>query len=153
MRPTVRFPSLAPAAVACLASEPAAVPRVRVNLGELAAQIAGNNLKLRTLEAELHEQGEWNAERLCPRIRRLEVLVIRQNDLQTFREMVTERDRALVGWLESPRGAISEAAARLFETRSRVSGPEFHGTEVQRYTELRKLRELSSRLAQLATRK
>ncbi len=152
MRPAVRFPSLDPPASAHLVSEPSQKPRVKVNLGELAAQIAGSNFNLRALEAELHKPGEWNAEQLRPLVGRLEVLVIRQTDLGTFRTMVPERDRPLLGWLESPRRAIAEASARLFETRSRVSGQDFTGTETQRYIELRELRAMSSKLAELATK-
>ena len=126
--------------------------RIAERVAELAAQITGNNLSLQALEAELRKPGEWNAKQLQPLVDRLEVLVTRQDDLGTFRAMVPERDRPLLGWLESPRGAISQAAARLYETRSRVSGQLFTGSEAERYIEMRDLRAMSSKPAKLATK-
>lgn len=127
-----------------------AVPAGRINLDELSARIAGANLALRALEAELDEQRPWNARRLRSLIDRLEILVVRSNDLATFRGLLSPQERALVGRLESPQPAISLLAARIFEARTHAAGPDFTGTPSRRRAELRRLDELSRRLAELA---
>jgi len=123
---------------------------VRVNLSELSARIAGSNLTLRALEAELDERGEWNATRLAPLLQRLKVLVVLHNDLKLCREVVPAGQRVLVGRLESPRSGVSLMGTRIFDARTLASGAEFRGTEAQREAELRALDELSRQLAQLS---
>ncbi|MBN2473805.1 MAG: hypothetical protein JXB62_04315 [Pirellulales bacterium] len=134
-------------------TEPAAQvaePAVQVNVRELAAHIAGANLAFRALEAELDRPQQWTARQLGPLVDRLKNLVIRKNDLATFRELITDRQLAAAGRLESPRAAISLLAAKIYEARSRAAGPEFSGTEAARRAELRHLDELSRELARLA---
>jgi hypothetical protein len=126
--------------------------RVEVNVGELAARVAGYNLSLRALEADLSGEAAWDAKRLQPLVCRLEILIIRQNDLNMFRDMLSEPDRALVGWLESPRGAISKVAECLFDARNRTLGADYSGNEAQRQAELLLLDALSRKVAEVADR-
>jgi len=128
------------------------LPAVRVNLDELAANIAGVNLSLRALEAELDTPGPWNARQLASIIDRLKIIVIRCDDLTLFREIVAEGKRVEPGRLASPRAAISRIAARIFEARSQAAGPEFAGADAERRAELQRLDDLSRRLAALAPR-
>ncbi len=133
------------------ASQPS--PPHRVNLAELAVRVAGSNLALQALEAELEESRRWNARRLGPLVDRLEILVMRRNDLALFHQLISARERARVGRLESPQVAISRLAARIFEARTRAGGPGFLGSEAQRRAELRQLDELSRQLAEMASHK
>jgi hypothetical protein len=132
---------------------PSVRPPHRVNLAELATRIAGTNLALQALEAELEEDQPWDARRLGPLVDRLGRLVIRRNDLAVFYELVSPRERTRVGRLDSPQRAISRLAARIFEARTRASGPDFTGSQSQRQAELRELDELSAQLAEMASPK
>jgi hypothetical protein len=123
---------------------------VEVNLDELTAQIAGANLALRALEAKLDEQRQWNARRLGPLVDQLGRLVIRNNDLATFRKLISTQQRAPVGQLESPRAAITRLAALIHQARNHASGPDSGGTKADRQAELYHLDELSRALAELA---
>jgi hypothetical protein len=132
---------------------PPARPPHRVNLAELATRIAGTNLALQALEAGLEEDHPWDARRLGPLVDRLGILVMRRSDLAVFYGVVSPQERARVGRLDSPQRAISRLAARIFEARTHASGPDFTGNEAQRQAELRELDELSSQLAEMASRK
>ncbi len=139
---------------------PAAYPAVsqspkphRVNLAELGSRIAGLNLTLQTLEVQLDENHGWNARRLGPLVDRLALLVIRRNDLAVFHELISSRERAMVGRLESSQATISQLAARIFQARNRAAGPGFIGTQAQRRAELEALDDLSRQLAEMASRK
>lgn len=123
---------------------------VRVDVAGLATRIAGCNLALRTVEAELDEKGPWNALRLGPMLDRIKILTIRRNDLNLFREAVSEEQRASLKRLESPKGLISQFAARIFEARTHATGPDFKGSDAKRQAELQRLEELSRGLAELA---
>jgi len=129
---------------------PADLSAVHVNLDELAANIAGLNLSLRALEAELDRPGRRNARQLTPMVDRLKIIVIRYDDLKLFREIAAEGQRVRPGRLASPRAAISRLAARIFEARSHAAGLEFAGAEAERRAELQRLDGLSRRLAALA---
>ena len=63
--PPVRLPASSGVEVAS-AEPPERPPEVRVNLDELAASIAGTNLALDALEAELDRGHPWDARRLGP---------------------------------------------------------------------------------------
>jgi hypothetical protein len=140
-------------AVAQAAEPRRAMSSVRVNLDELSARIAGNNLALQALAAELDQQRAWSARELDPLVHRLSGLVLQKSDLEMFREVISPREQALVGRLESPRAVISQVGGRIFEARSRASGPAFAGTEAQRRAELEQLDRLSRKLAGLAAGK
>lgn len=133
--------------------QPPARPPHRVNLAELAARVAGSNLALQALEAELEEDRRWDARRLGPLVDRLGILVMRRDDLALFHRLISVRERARVGGLESPQAAISRLAARIFEARTRAAGPGFLGSEAQRRAELRELDALSRQLAEMASQK
>lgn len=139
-------------------AEPAKEPKapseehVQVNVEELSARIAGINLALRTLEAQLDEKREWNADELDRILNRLDILVLRQKDLNLFRELVTPAEQAKAGQIESPRQAITALAARIVAVRNRIRSSET-GAESERQASLKQLDDLSDRLAALATEK
>jgi hypothetical protein len=126
---------------------------VKVNLEELTAQIAGNNLTLRTLSSELDDKGPWDAGRLEKIIRRLDVLVVKQQDLALFVELVTPAQRALAGRIDSPKQVISQLAARIVEARTHAQAEDFRGSQSQRQAELDRLDALSARLGKMAVEK
>jgi len=132
-----------------LADEPPA-GSVQVDVAALAARIAGCNLAFRTVEAELDEKSEWNAQRLGPILNRVNLLTIRRNDLNLFRETVPEEQRISLKRLESPKSLIAQLGARIFEARSHANGANFKGSDAERQAELQRLEELSRRLAELA---
>lgn len=134
-----------------LADEPPA-GSVQVNVAGLAARIAGCNLAFRTVEAELDEKGDWNAQRLGPMLDRVNLLTICRNDLNLFREIVPEEQRISLKRLESPKSLIAQLGGRIFEARSRANGPNFKGSDAERQAELQRLEELSRRLAELASK-
>jgi hypothetical protein len=127
--------------------------QVQVDLQGLAARIAGVNLALRTLEGELEEKHEWSAEQLHGVLSRLDILMLRQKDLGLFRDLVPPREQAKAGAIESPRQALAALAARIAEARSRLRGAEADGGDAACRTALRRLDELSDRLAVLASEK
>jgi hypothetical protein len=127
--------------------------QVQVDLPGLAARIAGVNLALRTLEGELEEKHEWSADQLHGVLSRLDILMLRQKDLGLFRDLLPPRERAKAGAIESPRQALAGLAARIAEARSRLRGPEADGGDAARPAALRRLDELSDRLAVLASEK
>ena len=141
--------SLPPIAVAGQPGERSGRGRARVNVEELAARVAGHNLALQGLEAELDEQQDWNAQRLAPLVERLRRLVTRSGDLTLFCELISQRDRATVGELESPRNLIAQSGARIFEARTRATTADFPGTDTQQRTELEQLDRLSRALAEM----
>jgi len=130
------------------AAEPSPDGEVQVNFEELAARIAGCNLALKALEAELDEKGPWNAGRLEPLAKRLQVLVVRRGDLELFRCLAPEEMQATLGKLDWPKAAIAQLGARIFEARRAVESPDFSGTPEERELELKRLDAVSRRLAE-----
>ena len=124
--------------------------QVAVNIEELTAQIAGNNLALRTIEAELDEKLSWNADRLEAMVRRLDALLVKSQDLAMFRGLISASEQAMVGQIIEPRHVFSQVADRIVEARARVQGGDFTGAEAERESELRRLDDLSTRLGNLA---
>ncbi len=125
---------------------------VEIRLDELAARINGCNLAFRAMEMDLDERGPWTAARLTPLVERLDVLALRRHDLELFRQAVPEKERALLAPLPDLKGVISQFAARIVEVRSQVSGSSFKGTDSERQAELRRLDDLSRRLAEAAAK-
>lgn len=120
-----------------------------VNLIELAAQIAGTNMALRGVEAQLEKTRFWDAVQLEQMVDILKKLSTRHDDLTLFRDLLPESDRRLVGQLDSTRAAISECSNRLSECKSRAASRSFRGNEEDRAKELQKLDELAQELARL----
>lgn len=127
-----------------------AEPAVGVNVDELRTRIAGTNMALRALEAELYGAGSWNHDELASIVARLHALVLRAEDMRLFREMVPEETRSLIDVADSPQPAITLAAARIADARQRISDGRDTGTERERQAELGRLNELSRRLAEIA---
>jgi hypothetical protein len=121
-----------------------------VNLNELGAGIAGANLALRALEAELDNELPPSARDLASLVDRLEILVLRHDDLALFCELITAEEHRRVGRLESPRALIPRLANKVFELRSRATGQEFTGSDAERELELKILGDLSRQLAEMA---
>ena len=122
-----------------------------VNLIELAARIAGNNMALRGVEAQLSTSREWDSTQLTAMVTALKQLSDRRHDLTLFRNLLPESDRRLVGELESPRTAISQCSARISETRERVDSRGYRSRQKDSEEELKKLDALSQELAKLVT--
>jgi hypothetical protein len=133
--------------------QPAAPSQVRVNTEELTAQIAGSNLALRTLEADLDEKRAWDAPHLEAIVHRLDVVITKNRDLTLFRDLISPAEQALVGRIASPRAAITQLAARITEVRRRVEASDGAGSPSQRQAELQRLDALSVRLRKLAAEK
>ena len=117
-----------------------------MNTEELTAQIAGNNMALRTLEAQLDEKRDWSVEQLETVVQRLENLIVKNKDLALFRDLISPAEQALVGSPASPRPVFSSAAAQIAAARKRTQGSDFPGSKAQRQADLRRLDELSARL-------
>ncbi len=126
-------------------------PDGEVNLIELAARIAGTNMALRGVESQLSKSREWDSTQLTSMVTALKQLSGRRHDLALFRNLLPEKDRRLVGKLESPRAAISQCGTRLSETRDRVKSSSYRDRPKERKEELKKLDELSRELAKLVT--
>jgi hypothetical protein len=124
-------------------------PEVRVNIEELAARITGTNLALRAIGAELAETREWSTDRLASLVNRLDILVLRQQDLALFCDLTAPEERRALEPMEPPRAAISQVKSRIKALRARTAGSEFSGTEAERRTELDQLDALARRLAGL----
>jgi hypothetical protein len=122
---------------------------VEVNVEELGARIAGFNMALRALEADLDESGTWDAARLSPMVERLKILAFQRGDLDLFREAVSAEKQSGVARLESPKAVISQLGARIFAARNYTFSPKFTGTEADRRAETGRLETLSRRLAEV----
>ena len=133
--------------------EPAAVRSMQVNVSELAAKIAGNNMALRRLAAELDQKRTWDARQLEPKIARLAPLVARTDDLAMIRDLLPERGRARVGQPESPGDIIGDLGAKIAAARSRVQSGSFSGTQADRQAELDRLDALSRKLAEMVVQR
>jgi len=133
-----------------ITAQPPASPSTQINLDELAARIAGHNLALRALEAELDQQQAPGAEQLAPLLARLKTLAVRRNDVGLFYELLSPDERLLVGELESPRTIIVEFGRRISEARTRVIGRVSPGGSAKYQAEMRLLDSLSRALAELA---
>ena len=121
-----------------------------VNVEELRAQIAGANLAIRAMEAELDEDRHWNSQHLLPLVDRLARLITRANDLALIRELIPDRQRPAISRIRSQQTSISQLAARISQARSFAGSSDFPGSEAQRLTELKRLDELSRTLVRLA---
>jgi hypothetical protein len=133
--------------------EDAAGGRVTVNIEQLAARIEGNNLALRTLEADLEARHDWSADQLEGVLNRADMLVLRQRDLTLFRDLITPEEQDRVGRIESPQQLFTQLGTRIAEIRRQVAGSDFLGTDAERQAEVRRLRSLSERLAELTREK
>jgi hypothetical protein len=152
-RESVAEPAIAPPVAVPAKPVPPEKTGVQVDVEGLAVRVAGTNLALRTLEAELIEQNTWNAEQLDAALSRLDILVLRGRDLTLFRDLVTPAEQARVGRIEPPRHVISQLAARIAETRARAGGHDASAAGAVRAAELEHLDQVSQRLAELATEK
>ena len=119
---------------------------VGVNSEELTAQIAGNNMALRTLQADLDEKRLWSVEQLEAAVGRLEKLIVKNKDLALFRDLIPPAEQALVGSPGSTRPVFSSAAAQIAAAREHLQGSDFPGSNSQRQAALRRLDELTLRL-------
>ena len=121
----------------------------RVNLNELAARVAGYNLALRGVEAELAAKGTWNADRLAPLAARLQFLASRRRDLELIRGLLPDAEQAVLVQAEPLRAAVAQLARRIVEARSRTAGADFPGDPSDRDAELKVLEALSTTLAEI----
>ena len=124
----------------------------QVNVEELRTRIEGINLSLRNLEAELHEKRDFTADQLDSLLSRLDILVLRQKDLTLFRDLITPREQAKVGQIDSSRSVIASMGTRIADLRTRLRGNESL-PEADRTAALKHLDELSDRLATMTAEK
>ncbi len=120
---------------------------VEIKVEELVSRIDGCNLAFRAIESELDENGHWTIERLESAADRLKILTVRRNDLDLFREALSEDARKSLEKLDSSKGAISQLATRIVEVRRAVFSDNFKGTDSERQNTVQRLDELSRRLA------
>jgi len=132
------------------AGDQASAGAVEIKVEELVSRIEGCNLALRAIESELDENDHWTIERLETITDRLKILTLRHGDLAMFREAVPEDTRKSLEKLDSPKGAISQMATRIVETRRAVFSDKFKGTDAERENTVQRLDELSRRLAAMA---
>ena len=123
-----------------------------MNIEELSTRIEGINLSLRNLEAELTENREFTADQLDSLLSRLDILVLRQKDLTLFRDLVTPRQQAKLGQIESARPAVATMGTRIGELRTRLRETQ-PLPEADRAAALKHLDELSDRLATITAEK
>ncbi|NLF07168.1 MAG: hypothetical protein GX594_04185 [Pirellulaceae bacterium] len=123
---------------------------VKINADELSVRVAGCNMAFRALESELDEDGQWDAQRIEPLLEKLEILSVRRNDLELYRDLLSDGEQSKVAKLETPKSATSQLGKRIFEARRSAASPEFEGTETERRAELGRLEMLSRRLAKAA---
>ncbi len=123
---------------------------VEIKVEELVSRIDGCNLAFRAIESELDENGHWTIERLESIADRLKILTVRRNDLDLFREAISEDARKSLEKLDSSKGAISQLATRIVEVRRAVFSDNFKGTDSERQNTVQRLDELSRRLAAMA---
>ncbi len=124
----------------------------QVNVEELGTRIEGINLSLRNLEAELNEKRDFSADQLDSLLSRLDILVLRQKDLTLFRDLITPREQAKVGQIDSSRSVVASMGTRISELRARVRANEaLPGPD--RTAVLKHLDELSDRLATMTAEK
>ena len=145
------FPPAEPSAAELPAPVPAQ-PAVRINRTELAARIAGVNLALQTLEAELDRQQEWTAANLALLVEEVDILAQRYADAMLYYQMLSENERPLVGRPESPERLIAELVGIIGSVRSRVLGSDFTGSPPERLAELEALDAVARRLLEAADR-
>ena len=126
-------------------------PPGRVNLTELRSRIAGTNMALKAMEAELYEPHRWTPAELALLTARLHTLALRVQDARLFRQNVPEDIRQLIDAADSPQPTITLLASQIAETRQRIAGSGFSGTEQQRQAALSQLDELSHRLVEIAS--
>jgi len=122
------LPERAPPVISALAyvdppplAVPPTEPTVDVNREELRARIAGTNLALRALEAEIDRKSAWPIGELATFTARLERLAARADDLRLFLDLLEPTERRL---FESPRSPLPVAAqlrGQIAAARRRVA--------------------------------
>ncbi len=124
----------------------------QVNVDELCTRIEGINLSLRNLEAELNEKRDFTADELDALLSRLDILVLRQKDLALFRNLITAREQAKVGQIDSSGSLVAAMGTHIANLRAHLreidSLPDDERTAV-----LKHLDELSDRLATMTAEK
>jgi len=130
-------------------SSPGKIPAITVNMGELSSRVAGTNMALRSLEAELDSKKNLTVDELDSMVGRLNRLATRRKDLALYLEVISPQQRATVARLESPRTVIMQLQSRLDTARTDAAGPYFVGSESDRQTVLWLLDKLSRTLGKL----
>jgi hypothetical protein len=100
---------------------PPAEPRVDVNRAELRARIAGTNLALRALEAEIDRRRAWPIGEVAAFTTRLRQLATRCHDLRLFLDLLDEPERRLFEPLRSPLPVVAQLGEQLAAARRRIA--------------------------------
>ena len=146
-RRVVRKPVTPPETLPKPKTEPERPP-LNINLSELAAQISGNNLALRRLEAKLVTEGRWDAKEIDPFVVQLKRIAIRLEDAKLFYRLLSPSQKKQVDKISDPTAAIKSLRSKV--RAARVStlekrGPSASLTQEQRI-ELEHLDRLSDEL-------
>lgn len=123
-------------------------PALKINLSELAAQVSGNNLALRRLEAKLVAGGKWDAKQIDPFVVQLKRIAIRLADAKMVYQLLSSSQQKQIDRIADPAAAIKSLrskirTARVTELESR--GPSASLTKEQRL-ELRSLDRMTEEL-------
>lgn len=129
---------------------PTEANRPRINLHELEARIAGNNLSLRRLESRIDRLQPGDVADLAQIVDEFRKLADRRDDLLLYWNLLTPSQRATVETLQPADPLISLLGAHVFKARRFVAGDEFSGHPAQRQAALDRLDLMSQVLAETA---
>ncbi|MFW6124700.1 MAG: hypothetical protein ACOC46_01020, partial [Pirellulales bacterium] len=101
--------------------EPLVEPTVAVNREELGTRIAGTNLALRALEAEMDRRAAWPLGQVAAFTGRLKALAVRVHDLRLFLDLIDESDRRLMEPLQSPLPVVGQLQRQIVGARRRIA--------------------------------
>jgi len=90
----------------------------RVNNDELRARIAGTNLTMRALAAEVDEITAQSPDELAALVGRLRRVAVRANDLKLFRRLLPPDQQRLIEPVQSPQPIARALQSRIEQTRA-----------------------------------
>ncbi len=118
---------------------------VKINFDDLRVRVAGVNMELRALEAELDDAKSGTIDGLESMMDRLESSLSKRNDLSLYVNLVEESQRKSLR-LYSPRVLVSQFSRKIFETRTKTQN-DSPANESSKEKLLQRLDDLSRRLA------
>ncbi len=124
----------------------------RINLGELAARVAGHNFSLRAVETDLIDAREVDVRQLESAIEVLERLTTRRQDLVLYYGLLSTDDQSRVGRIEVPGDVFALLGDRISELRTQVETSSHNRSNATSRVALFTLDTLSKRLAEIYTK-
>jgi len=147
-RPLGNVPS-SPPSPSSASSSSGQTASARVNLRELTVQIAGNNLAIEKLAAELESKPLCSAGELEVLIERTTILLARRDDLKLYWDALSAEEQQQVGRLNSGSEVVSLLGAQIARARVRVRHSEYPGGQAAREADAKRLDALSRQLSDL----